>query len=149
MQVTGKYNYVQSIACLEKDAEILRQSPSSEDQYRASRAQEAADAIKADPRAAADPRYTFLFSGAFMQMAGGIRRSPRLKGQTPQFPGNSTEDSWVSGNDHAAELASARTRLVAAKAALDAMDPKANPAAPLPTKATPCRNGSPPSAAAP
>jgi hypothetical protein len=129
VQVTGEYNYVQTIAYLEKDAELLRNSANPEDQYRASRAQEAANAIRADPAAAADPRHTFLFSAAFMQMAGGIRRSPRLKGQKPQFPGNETEDSWVSGNSHATELASARKRLASAKAAFAAMDPGAAPEA--------------------
>jgi hypothetical protein len=121
VQVTGEYNYVQTLAYLEKDAELLKASGNKADQELAVRAQAAVDAIKADPSAAADPKYTFLFSGAYMQMAGGLRRSAKLKGQSPQFPGDSTEDSWVGGSNNAAELKAARERLDKAKTDLAAL----------------------------
>jgi predicted chitinase len=122
VQVTGEYNYVQSLAYLEKDAEMLRKSPNEDDRYLAARAQEAADAIKKDPKNAANPRYAFLFSAAFMQMAGGVRRSPQLQDRNPQFPGNSVEDSWVSGHHHKTELADATARLATAQKNLSAAE---------------------------
>jgi hypothetical protein len=122
VQVTGEYNYVQTLAYLEKDAEMLKASNNKADQELGVRAQAAVDAIKADPSAAADPKYTFLFSGAYMQMAGGAKRSAKLKGQSPQFPGDSTEDSWVGGSNNASELKAARDRLATAKADLAALN---------------------------
>jgi hypothetical protein len=124
--VTGEYNYVQTIAYMEKDAELLRNSANPQDRVAATRLKQAADAIRADPGNAADPRYTFLFSGAYMQMAGGIRRSPQLKGGRPDFPGTAVEDNWVSDHNNKRELANARLRLAKAQATLaglNAADP--------------------------
>ena len=119
VQVTGEPNYVQTLAYLERDAELLRKSPKQEDRYHAAWAQWAVDSIKANPKAAADEKFAFLFSGAYMQMAGGIRRSALLTGQNPTFPGTSYEDSWVSGKNHEVELKAAKERLATAKAKLD------------------------------
>jgi len=62
----------------------------------ASLTREAFDAITADITEAANPKYAFLFSAAYMHMAGGVRSSARL-GTQENFPGNELEDRWVTG----------------------------------------------------
>jgi len=117
VQVTWESGYVQTIAYLETRAEELAaqaDQASAEEQglggeggasvpggsaklrEQADLARKAVDAIKQDPAEAANPDYAFLFSAAFMQMAGGVRSSARL-GQTAGFAGNSAEDRWVTG----------------------------------------------------
>jgi len=117
VQVTWEHGYVQTIAYLETRAEELAAQadqasaeeqglggeggasiPGGSDKLRrqADVARRAVDAIKLDPAEAANSEYAFLFSAAFMQMAGGVRSSARL-GQTAGFAGNSAEDRWVTG----------------------------------------------------
>jgi hypothetical protein len=59
---------------------------------------EAHSAVKGDPKKAADPKYAFLFSAAYMHMTGGVRASARL-GATAAFVGNRPEDAWVTGGN--------------------------------------------------
>jgi hypothetical protein len=59
---------------------------------------EAHSAVKGDPKKAADPKYAFLFSAAYMQMTGGVRASASL-GSTAAFVGNRPEDAWVTGGN--------------------------------------------------
>jgi predicted chitinase len=66
IQVTHRYNYVQVIAILENRLkELLEGEPGSDD---AKLVREAIDKIKTNPAEAANPKYAFLFSAAFMKM---------------------------------------------------------------------------------
>jgi predicted chitinase len=68
IQVTHRYYYVQCIAILENRARELEAEAKKEDaQY----LYKVAAAIKADPAQAANPKYAFLFSAAFMKMKDG------------------------------------------------------------------------------
>jgi hypothetical protein len=128
VQVTWESGYVQTIAYLETRAEELAaqaDQASAEEQglggeggasipggstklrKQADLARRAVDAIKQDPTEAANPDYAFLFSAAFMQMAGGVRSSARL-GQTAGFAGNSAEDRWVTGRSTSLEAGLAK-----------------------------------------
>ncbi|WP_197683943.1 eCIS core domain-containing protein [Allokutzneria albata] len=70
VQVTGRGNYLQTLAVLERAAEQYR---AEGDTAAADRCQTAVDAIRADPREAARPEYAFLFSAAFMKGKRGDR----------------------------------------------------------------------------
>jgi len=94
LQVTHRAIYVQVIAFLEKRAE---QAEKDKDTETAEKARAAAKAIKEDPKNAADPQYAFMFSAAFMQMAGGVRRSAQLQGKNPDFTGLGPESIWMTG----------------------------------------------------
>ena len=94
LQVTHRAIYVQVIAFLEKRAE---QAEAEKDTETAGKARAAAKALKEDPRNAADPQYAFLISAAFMQMAGGVRRSAQLQGKEPDFKGLGPESVWMTG----------------------------------------------------
>lgn len=59
---------------------------------------EAHAAVKGDPKKAADPKYAFLFSAAFMHMTGAVKSSSKL-GNSASFTGKGTEDSWVTGGN--------------------------------------------------
>ena len=96
VQVTEDYNYLQTLAYLETYRDQLAQSKDPQAQKRLPLVTEALNAIKADPKEAANPKYTFLFSATFMQMAGGVRLSAWLKIRQPNFPGDKEEDSWVN-----------------------------------------------------
>jgi hypothetical protein len=58
----------------------------------------------------------------------GVRRSAGLKGQTPTFPGDAPEDSWVfGGKNNQAMLKVAQDRLTTAQATLDALKSTPDP----------------------
>ena len=95
LQVTHRAIYVQVIAFLEKRAE---QADAEKDTDTAEKARAAAKALKEDPKNAADPKYAFLVSAAFMQMAGGVRRSAKLQGKEPDFKGLGSESVWMTGH---------------------------------------------------
>lgn len=107
VQVTFKHGYVQAIAYLEKRADELDHEagaavadPATASHLKdlAIAARRAAEAIMRDPGAAAEPRYAFLFSAAFMHNMFGVTASASLKGRrTPAFAGNGPEDRWVTG----------------------------------------------------
>ena len=59
---------------------------------------EAINAVKADPAAAADPRYAFLTSAAAMHMSNAVKGTGSM-GSTAKFQGNGAADSWVSGGN--------------------------------------------------
>ena len=59
---------------------------------------DAHSAVKGNPKQAANPKYAFLFSAAYMHMTGGVRASGRL-GATAAFVGNRAEDAWVTGGN--------------------------------------------------
>jgi Domain of unknown function (DUF4157) len=116
VQVTGQVNYVQTLVFLEAYLENLMASDEPGAAYQATVVKTAINAIREDPHQAANPAFTFLFSAAFMHMAGGARQSAKL-GSKESFPGNSFADQWVnSRRNNARELKSATTD----KAALDA-----------------------------
>ena len=95
LQVTHRAVYVQVIAFLDKRAQ---QADAEKDADTADKARAAMKALEEDPRNAADPKYAFLISAAFMQMAGGVRRSAKLQGQTPGFEGLGPESVWMTGH---------------------------------------------------
>lgn len=100
VQVTHKPEYVETIAMLEKTAEQYEKEAAtgsnSQAQDYANLAREAAAAIKADPRQAANPRYTFLFSAAFMKKRGA---DVNVAKQAPgtEWTGADAASSWVAG----------------------------------------------------
>ncbi|MHA7059785.1 hypothetical protein ACWGOQ_0021335 [Aquimarina sp. M1] len=59
---------------------------------------EASDAIKNDVTKASDPKYTFIFSAAYMHMAGGVAKSGDIS-ESPSFLGTGSESSWVAGQN--------------------------------------------------
>lgn len=89
VQVTHRHAYVQAIAVLERRAEELEQAAPQSQDTRDLR--EAVTRLKADPRAAADPKITFLFSAAFMKTpdsAKGIRGDVKAtQGQVTSWMG--------------------------------------------------------------
>jgi predicted chitinase len=88
LQVTHRLNYLEVLAYLEKAAAAA----TSED---ATTIREAIEAIKADPRQASNPAYTFLFSAAFMKTEGGDVLASRPGAKT--FGGKGSESYWMTG----------------------------------------------------
>lgn len=86
IQVTHRYNYVQVIAILENSFEELQAAGSSD----AKTVREAIDQIKTNPAQAANPKYAFLVSAAFMKI-----KDPKagLRGDEKANKGNVT--SWM------------------------------------------------------
>lgn len=101
VQVTHKPEYVETIAMLEKTAEQYDKEAAGgnkEAQASARLAREAAAAIKADPRQAANPKYTFLFSAAFMKKRGAdVTVAQQARGT--QWTGADAASSWVAGGE--------------------------------------------------
>ena len=105
IQVTYEAGYVQALAYLEKRAEQLDvpagkagTATAKRANELAAKAREAAAAIKRNIKDAANPKYAFLFSAAFMHNVKGVRRSAELTGKAePSFAGNAAEDAWVTG----------------------------------------------------
>lgn len=82
IQVTFRTSYVQTLAFMSKrsadlKAEAATADPEQQKELLAKAAEldAAIDAIKAEPRNAADPKYAFLFSAAYMQMSPMVRNS--------------------------------------------------------------------------
>lgn len=86
IQVTHRYNYVQVIAILENRYQELQAAGSAD----AAMVREAIDQIKTDPAQAANPKYAFLVSAAFMKI-----KDPKaqLRGDEKANKGNVT--SWM------------------------------------------------------
>lgn len=132
VQVTGQVNYVQTLVFLEAYLEKLMASDEPGAAYQATVVKTAINAIREDPHQAANPAFTFLFSAAYMHMAGGARQSAKL-GSKESFPGDSFADQWVnSKRNNASELKSAKTD----KAALDAKAAAGGKDAPAPATLT-------------
>lgn len=99
VQVTHRPEYVETIAMLEKTAEQYDKEAAAGNMKARSSAQlahEAADAIKADPRQAANPKYAFLFSAAFMKKRGADV-TVAYQGPGTPWTGTDAASSWVAG----------------------------------------------------
>ncbi len=144
VQVTHKAEYVEVIAMLEKTADQYQKDAKPGDakakEY-ADLARKAAKDIKADPRKAADPEYTFLVSAAFMKKRGADVSAATVKTGTP-WTGADAASGWVAGGKQAAGSPQAKA-LVDKSNAFDRIYPillreakKKNPAV-RPATATP------------
>jgi Domain of unknown function (DUF4157) len=109
LQVTMRENYVKALAYLDMQAERAAAAGKTDE---AARLQEVSRAVKADPAAAADPKYAFIFSAAHMHASGGVERVEALKGKEPVFNGNGDEDQWEAGSagNFSGKLAAAEAR---------------------------------------
>lgn len=88
LQVTHRLNYLEVLAYLENAAAAAGGAD-------AATIREAVEAIKADPRQASNPAYTFLFAAAFMKTEGGDVLATRPGGKT--FGGKRSESFWMTG----------------------------------------------------
>ncbi len=99
VQVTHKAEYVEVIAMLEKAADQYKKDADAGDakakEY-VELTRKAAKDIKADPRKAADPEYTFLVSAAFMKKRGADVSAATVKTGT-QWTGADAASGWVAG----------------------------------------------------
>lgn len=101
VQVTHRSEYVETIAMLEKTAEQYEKeaaAPGGNSKATASAqlAREAAAAVKADPRQAANPKYAFLFSAAFMKKRGADV-IVAYQGPGSEWTGEDPASGWVAG----------------------------------------------------
>jgi Domain of unknown function (DUF4157) len=99
VQVTHRGEYVESIAMLEKTAEQYERDAKAGDTKAvasAKTAREAAAAVKADPKQAANPKYAFLFSAALMKKRGSDVSVANQQRGTP-WTGDDAASSWVAG----------------------------------------------------
>jgi predicted chitinase len=93
VQVTHRKNYAKTLQQMEQMAaeyEVAGQSDS------ASTLREAVTAIRADPRQAANPRFTFMFSAAYEKWSGGEKDVANV-GEKATFSGGGAESRWVTG----------------------------------------------------
>jgi hypothetical protein len=88
LQVTHRHNFLEVLAYLENAAAAAGETD-------AATIREAVEAIKADPRQASNPAYTFLFSAAFMKTEGGDVLAGRPGAKT--FGGKGPESFWMTG----------------------------------------------------
>jgi hypothetical protein len=107
VQVTHNYNYMEVIAMLEVAVENYQKEAAKPDitpeakkealSY-AALAREAANAVKTNPDEAANPKYTFLFSAAYMKRrrADVTVADPDKKGVEP-WTGEDAKSRWVAG----------------------------------------------------
>lgn len=99
VQVTHKAEYVEVIAMLEKTADQYQKEAgpgNAKAKEYADLARKAAKDIKADPRKAADPQYTFLVSAAFMKKRGADVSAAQVQTGTP-WTGADAASGWVAG----------------------------------------------------
>jgi hypothetical protein len=107
VQVTHNYNYMEVIAMLEVAVEQYQKEAAkpditpeakSEALSYAALAREAANAVKTDPEEAANPKYTFLFSAAYMKRrrADVTVADPDKEGVKP-WSGADAKSRWVAG----------------------------------------------------
>ncbi|NOY27487.1 MAG: hypothetical protein GXP62_16615, partial [Oligoflexia bacterium] len=91
LQVTHDYLYIQTLAVLEKRLEELDAAPAgSPEKADAATVREALTAIKADPSQAANPKYTFLFSAAYMKRPLSLDHPTGKSGEDIASGGNAT-----------------------------------------------------------
>ncbi len=104
VQVTHKAEYVEVIAMLEKTADQYQKEADAGDakakEY-VELTRKAATEIKADPRKAADPKYTFLVSAAFMKKRGADVSAATVKTGVA-WTGADAASGWVAGGKQAA-----------------------------------------------
>ncbi len=89
---THKDGYIKVLAYL--DALLKNDGIKEKDKEKIKKASEA---IKNDVTKASDPEFTFIFSAAYMHMAGGVAKSGNVK-ESPSFMGEGPESNWVAGN---------------------------------------------------
>jgi Domain of unknown function (DUF4157) len=123
VQVTHDYEYVKCLVILEEMAKTASEADRAT-------IDEAVKEIKLDPRQAANPKYTFLFSAAFMHESGGVAAAAQVNQGNATFSGRANDPSanWVAGGgfDIYANYDEASAGLAAAK---KSGDPKAIEAA--------------------
>jgi predicted chitinase len=104
VQVTHKAEYVEVVAMLEKTADQYKKDADAGDakakEYM-DLARNAAKDIRANPQNAADPKYTFLVSAAFMKKRGADVSAAGVKTGTP-WTGADAASGWVAGGKQAA-----------------------------------------------
>jgi hypothetical protein len=101
--MTHRHEYVEVIALLEKAAAQYAKAAEGGDAQAAEfaqLAQEAATAIKADPNQAANPKYTFLVSAAYMKKKGADVTAAQVKTGTT-WTGADAASGWVAGGKQA------------------------------------------------
>lgn len=107
IQITGPEIYAKALGTMQQRRDqIAAQMASSAAKVEANslrqqliQLDEAINAVRADPKAAADPKYGFLLSAANMHKTGAVSATSRL-GATAVFAGNGPADTWVSGGNN-------------------------------------------------
>jgi hypothetical protein len=94
LQVTFQQAYVKTLAYLDEQAARLEGAGRTDE---AATARAASAAVKADPAAAADSQYAFIFSAAMMHASGGVQAATEMSGKTADFGGTGPEDRWETG----------------------------------------------------
>lgn len=97
LQITFRQQYIKALAYLDEQAERLDSQGQTDD---AALARATSAAVKANPTAAADPQYAFIFSAAAMHASGGVQASTEMSGKTANFGGTGPEDRWETGGDN-------------------------------------------------
>lgn len=97
LQITFRQQYIKALAYLDEQAKRLDSQGQADD---AALARATSAAVKANPNAAADPQYAFIFSAAAMHASGGVQASTEMNGKTANFGGTGPEDRWETGGDN-------------------------------------------------
>ena len=97
LQVTFQQQYVKALAYLDEQAARLEGEGKTNE---AATARAASAAVKADPAAAADSQYAFIFSAAMMHASGGVQAATEMSGKTADFGGTGPEDRWETGGEN-------------------------------------------------
>lgn len=93
VQVTHEHQYVETLAMLDRTA---AQYAAAGDKKSEAQVLEAAAAIKRDPKQAANPKYAFLFSAAFMKKHG-VDVGAAWIDPNKEWTGEDTASGWVAG----------------------------------------------------
>ena len=125
VQVTGRVNYKKTLKRLEKMADEYEAYGNTD---AAEKIRQAVDKISTDPRQAANPRYTFLFSAAYMKVVEGDKKVANV-GKEATFTGTGPESGWVTGNKKETEAWKVRDKAAAWRRALEVLKRKAEPGA--------------------
>lgn len=90
---TLKKNYIRTISYME--SLLSRKDVAATDKVKIKKT---LIAIKKDPKQAANPEFTFIFSAAYMHMVGGVKASGEIK-DGASFLGLDNASFWVAGQD--------------------------------------------------
>ena len=93
VQVTHQQGYARVVRYMK---EASKQKRDEGDTTAADKLDKAAAAIEADPRQAANPEYTFLFSACYMKEVEGDKNMAGV-GSRASFTGGGSESTWVTG----------------------------------------------------
>jgi hypothetical protein len=94
VQVTHRQNYARTLKQMDQMAD---EYDAANDDHSAKRLREAAATIRADPRQASNPRYTFMFSAAYEKWSGGEKDVADVGRNEATFKGGGDESKWVTG----------------------------------------------------